>query len=93
MSATLTIEGLRDLLTSRAGGVLRSGKHDAPEGDGSCELCVEELRCLALGLPWGGHPPGCEVVGEAARPDDVFALSVSLLLRCYRGEYTIGGSI
>ena len=61
--ATLTLRGLKSLLKKRAGGVLKSGKHSAPNG--KCEVCVRELRCLALGLPWSDHPDG-----ESASPTD-----------------------
>jgi len=60
----LTIEGLRQLLTERAGGVLTLGSHAKPNGE--CHVCVRELRCLALGLKtWSDHPDG-----ENASPTD-----------------------
>jgi hypothetical protein len=54
---SLTIDILRQILNERAGGVLLSGSHAKPNGEcGECKVCVRELRCLALDLPWSDHP-------------------------------------
>lgn len=75
--ATLTLDGLERLLRERAGGVLRKGAHAPPNG--KCEVCVRELRCLALGLPWSDHPDGpeasltdrvCQLLNDAAWSSD-----------------------
>ena len=45
------IDGLRHLLDTRFGGVLKQGAH---EEDGEC--CVVELLAAAKGLPWTNNP-------------------------------------
>jgi hypothetical protein len=49
----LTLELLRNALDTKFGGYLKSGTHQ--EG---CEVCVRELRAIALNLPWSDHPDG-----------------------------------
>ncbi len=52
---TLTIETLQEVLSTRVeGGVLTRGNHLPPNG--SCRVCVRELRSLALGMKWTDRP-------------------------------------
>jgi hypothetical protein len=55
---TPTLETLRDLLDTRAGGLLRRGSHLPPTDDGQCQCCARELLALALGGPWTDQPDG-----------------------------------
>ena len=72
--AKLTPTKLKQLLNKHFSGVLTNGKYK-PDG----QVCVRELRAVALELPWSDHPDGdvasptdraCQVLNDAKWSSD-----------------------
>src|SRR5690606_31928557 len=55
---TTTVPNLTEILNTRFGGVLNTGKHNPPDGD--CNACILELCSIAMGIDWTDDP---ELVG------------------------------
>lgn len=54
----LTLDQVRDVLTTKGNGRLFSGAHMPIGPDGKCAMCVRELRAVACGFEWTDTPDG-----------------------------------